>query len=82
MKDWFLSVISEKQLTNKQFKEMKSVVNMMYDYAISYNYTNINIPRQIRGFSDRIFREDVEKPITETVYDSVAKNDVIKEALK
>ncbi len=82
MKDWFLSVISEKQLTNKQFKEMKSVINMMYDYAISYNYANINIPRQIRGVSDRIFREDVEKPISETVYDSAAKNEVIKEALK
>ena len=82
MKDWFLTVITEKQLTSKQFKEMKSVVNMMYDYAISYNYTNINIPRQIRGFSDRIFREDVEKPITETVYYSAAKNEVIKEALK
>lgn len=82
MKDWFLTVITEKQLTNKQFKEMKSVINMMYDYAISYNYTNINIPRQIRGFSDRIFREDAEKPISETVYDSAAKNEVIKEALK
>lgn len=82
MKDWFLTVISEKQLTSKQFKEMKSVVNMMYDYAISYNYANINIPRQIRGFSDRIFREDVEKPISETVYDSAAKNEVIKKALK
>lgn len=82
IKDWFLTVISEKQLTSKQFTEMKSVINMMYDFAISYNYTNINIPRQIRGFSDRIFREDVEKPITETVYDSVAKNEVIKEALK
>lgn len=82
MKDWFLSVISEKQLTCKQFKEMKSVINMMYDYAISYNYTNINIPRQIRGFSDRIFREDAEKPISETVYDAATKNEVIKEALK
>lgn len=61
---------------------MKSIVNMMYDYAISYNYTNINIPRQIRGFSDRIFREDAEKPISETVYDSAAKNEVIKETLK
>ena len=82
MKDWFLTVISEKQLTSKQFKEMKSVVNMMYDYAISYNFTNINIPRQIRGFSDRIFKEETTKPISETVYDSVTKNEVIKEALK
>lgn len=82
MKDWFLTVITEKKLTSKQFKEMKSVINMMYDYAISYNYTNINIPRQIRGFSDRIFREDIEKPISETVYDSATKNEVIKEALK
>lgn len=82
MKDWFLTVISEKQLTSKQFKEMKSVINMMYDYAISYNYTNINIPRQIRGFSDRIFREETAKPISETVYDSAAKNEVINEALK
>ncbi len=82
MKDWFLAVIAEKNLTSKQFKEMKSVVNMMYDYAISYNYTNINIPRQIRGFSDRIFKEETVKPISETVYDSDAKNEVIKEALK
>lgn len=82
MKDWFLTVIAEKKLTSKQFKEMKSVINMMYDYAISYNYTNINIPRQIRGFSDRIFREETAKPISETVYDSAAKNEVIREALK
>lgn len=82
MKDWLLTVISEKQLTSRQFKEMKSVINMMYDYAISYNYATINIPRQIRGFSDRIFREETTKPISETVYDSAAKNEVIKEALK
>lgn len=82
MKDWFLSVISQKQLTHKQFKEMKSVINMMYDYAISYNYTTTNIPRQIRGFSDRIFQEETAKPISEIVYDSAAKNDVIHKALK
>lgn len=82
MKDWFLTVISEKKLTAKQFKEMKSIINMMYDYAISYNYTSTNIPRQIRGFSDRIFREESVKPISETVYDLTSKNEVIKEALK
>lgn len=82
IKDWFLTVITEKKLTSKQFKEMKSVINMMYDYAISYNYANINIPRQIRGFSGRIFKEETIKPISETVYDSETKNEVIKEALK
>lgn len=82
MKDWFLTVICEKKLTSKQFKEMKSVINMMYDYAISYNYTSTNIPRQIRGFSDRIFKEEVTKPISETVYDATAKSEVINEALK
>ncbi len=75
-------MISQKQLTHKQFKEMKSVINMMYDYAISYNYTTTNFPRQIRGFSDRIFQEETAKPISEIVYDSAAKNDVIHKALK
>lgn len=60
----------------------KSVQLDNYDYAISYNYAAINIPRQIRGFSDRIFREETAKPIYETVYDSTAKSEVIKEALK
>ena len=55
---------------------------MMYDYAISYNYTTTNFPRQIRGFSDRIFQEETAKPISEIVYDSAAKNDVIHKALK
>lgn len=82
IKDWFLSVISEKKLTCKQFKEMKSVINMMYDYAISYDYTTINTARQIRGFSDRIFKEDIEKPVSEVVYDSSAKKEVIEDALK
>ena len=82
MKDWLLDVTSENKLNRKQYNEMKSVANMMYDYAISYNLASINIPRQIRKPSDKIFKEAETKPLSEKVYDADTKKKVIEDALK
>lgn len=63
MKDWLLNVISERQLTERQYSELKSVLNVMYDYATSYNITPVNIPMQIRKPSEKMFKNAEEKPL-------------------
>ena len=81
IKDWMLESIERHRMTKRQFKEMKSVINMMYDYAISYNYTTINLARQVRGFSDRIFREEDLKPVEEIIYTDDTRAEVLTEAM-
>lgn len=81
IKDWMLESIERHGMTKRQFKEMKSVINMMYDYAISYNYTTINLARQVRGFSDRIFREEAQRPVEEIIYTEDTRSEVLSEAM-
>lgn len=82
MKDWLLNVISEKQLTERQHNELKSVLNMMYDYATSYNITPVNIPRQIRKPFEKVFKKAEEKPLGRIIYSEDAEKELIREALR
>lgn len=80
IKKWCVDVIAEKQLTDRQFKDLKSIMNMIFDYAVSFDIIQINLSRQVRGFSDKNFKQVSEKAVEEIVYTSAAKHSVIKEA--
>ena len=43
LKEWYLDKIEQLHLTNKQFKEMKSLLNMLYDYAIDSSIIKYNV---------------------------------------
>lgn len=51
MKGWFLKTIREYQLTGKKYKEMKSLANMLLDYAIEKRLIGVNVSRNVHGMS-------------------------------
>ena len=82
IKRWCVDVIAEMHLTDRQFKDLKSIMNMIFDYAVSFDIIQINLSRQVRGFSDKNFKQEKEKPVEEIVYNADAKHSVIKEAME
>lgn len=75
-------MIAEMHLTDRQFKDLKSIMNMIFDYAVSFDVIQINLSRQVRGFSDKNFKQEVEKPVEKIVYNADAKHSVITEAME
>ena len=47
LSDWLLKLIDERDLTKKKYVEVKGLMNQLYDYCISHNMVQINLPRQI-----------------------------------
>lgn len=82
IKKWCVDVIAEMHLTDRQFKDLKSIMNMIFDYAVSFDIIQINLSRQVRGFSDKNFKQEAEKPVEEIVYNADAKHSVITEAME
>ena len=50
LKTWFLNVIEKHKLSSKKYKEMKSVANMLFDYAVEKNIVSANISRSVTRF--------------------------------
>ena len=57
LEEWFLDVIKENHLTRRQFMEVKSVMNMIFDHTIKKNVVSTNIARNIRGFEYKLFEQ-------------------------
>ena len=68
LKTWFLNVIEKHKLSNKKYKEMKSVANMLFDYAVEKNIVSANISRSVHGISSKKFSEPTKKEAAEQVY--------------
>ena len=64
IKKWCVDVIAEMHLTDRQFKDLKSIMNMIFDYAVSFDIIQINLSRQVRGFSDKNFKQEAENSYT------------------
>ncbi len=72
IKTWLLDKIEEYSLTNRKYKEMKSVLNMMFDYAVEDNLCSLNPARMVGRMSRSKFVKERKKDITEQVYISFA----------
>lgn len=68
MKEWFLKVIGNYELSSKKYKEMKSVANMLLDYAVEKRLVSINVSRCVHGINSKKFTEPPKKKVTEQVY--------------
>lgn len=68
VKTWLLDTIEEHSLTRKKYKEMKSVLNMMLDYAIELEIISNNVARNVRNISAKHFKLEEKKAIEENVY--------------
>ena len=81
LSEWLLELIAKRNLTKKKYVEVKGLMNQLYDYCISHNMVQINLPRQIAMPSKNVFFEAEAKPEEEIIYSSDTKSEVIKEAL-
>ena len=81
LSDWLLELIAKRNLTKKRYLEVKGLMNQLYDYCISHNMVQINLPRQLGMPSKNVFVEAEAKPEEEIIYSSNTKSEVIKEAL-
>ena len=81
LSDWLLKLIDKHKLNKKKYVEIKGLMNQIYDYCISHNIVQINLPRQIRFPSKNVFAEQEKKVESEIIYSDETKSEVIKEAL-
>lgn len=56
-----LKMARQRGLTQRKFREMKSVLNKILDYAVDMGYIFSNPSRQIHGISIDVFEEEEEK---------------------
>lgn len=82
LKSWFLDKIVEYGLTSRKYKEMKSLMNMLYDFAIESSLIDSNTSRLIRGISSKKFVNEREKKPTEQVYINDEEEKIISLALE
>ena len=68
VKKWFMLTIDKRGLTRKQFKEMKSVLNSIFDYAIEMELVKVNVSRAVRGIGSKHFTVQKRKSAPEQVY--------------
>lgn len=68
LKTWFLNAIKKHELSSKKYKEMKSVANMLFDYAVEKNIVTANISRSVHGIYRKNFFEPNKKEAAEQVY--------------
>ena len=61
VKTWFLDQIAKHELTKKKYREMKSVINMMLDYAVEKDLIKDNVARKVRNISYKKFAKAEEK---------------------
>lgn len=80
IKDFLYEQLSTKELTKKQYNEMKSLINSMLDYSVDKEYISSNKARSVSRPSDNKFRIPKQKPIEEVVYTSETKYDAIKKS--
>lgn len=81
LSDWLLKLIAERKLTRKKYIEAKGLMNQLYNYCITHDIVQVNLPRQIAMPSKNVFAEPEAKPEEEIIYSSDTKSEVIKEAL-
>lgn len=78
VKKWLLEMIEKHSLNQKQYKEMKSVINQLLDYAVEKRIVSFNVSRNISRISAKHFSVKVKKPASEQVYMTDEKADLIK----
>lgn len=62
IKSWFLDKIAEHKLTSRKYKEMKSLMNMLYDFAVESNLVSNNVSRMVHGISYKKYAVEQKKP--------------------
>ncbi len=78
IKVWFLDMIEKHSLTQKQYKELKSVINQILDYAVEKKVVSFNVARSVSRISAKHFTVANRKPASEQVYMTDERTNIIK----
>lgn len=81
LKEFLLDMTAQKELTSKKFKEMKSLINMMFDYALEMGLTHNNVARHIRNVSYKKFKPTKRKEAAEQVFLDDEESKIITAAI-
>lgn len=68
LKEFYLDLIQNFQLTSRQYKEAKSLINMIYDYAIERNIVQNNVSKNVGSISYKKYAIEPVKSREEQVY--------------
>lgn len=68
VKMWLIDQLGKQSLSRRKYKEMKSVMNMMLDFAVEKEITSRNVARDVRNISKVHFAPDAKKDITEQIF--------------
>lgn len=81
LKEWLLDKVEEFQLDNRHYKEMKSLLNMLFDYAVELDIIPCNTARNIKKISYKKFTKSVEKSPAQQIYQNGEMEQLIQTAL-
>ncbi len=81
LKEFFLDKIEAFSLKSKQFKEMKSVLNMLYDYALNCEIVKYNLSRSIHDISYKKFTPANKKTASDQIFIDDEESSLINIAL-
>lgn len=68
IKKWFITKIEEFGMTKRQYKDMKTVLNGLLDYAIELELIRTNPARNVRNIGSKHFAIEQRKTASQQVY--------------
>lgn len=81
LKNWYIDAITKNSLTRKRFDEVKSLANMMFDYAVEDEICATNKSRAVRNLSSKLFTPERVKSYGEQVYTVEEQKEFIDAAI-
>ncbi len=68
IKEWMFNYLKDHELTKRQFNNMKTILNQLFDYALDYDIIQSNPSRSIHNISFKHFEPEHKKPLENQVY--------------
>lgn len=68
LKEFFLDQIKAHSLTSRKYKDMKSLINMIYDYLLEKHLVDTNTSRNVSKISWKKFTPEKKKEANERVF--------------
>ncbi len=81
VKNFGLDMIAKHNLTRDGYTEMKSVINMMLDYAVELEIVPLNVARNVRGINRHKYKQEEAKTVQEQIYLSEDEKAIMTQAL-
>lgn len=81
VKNFALDMIEKHGLTRKKYLEMKTVINLMLNYAVELEIVSLNVARNVRGINKHKYKQENKKSVNEQIFVGSEKKEIINLAL-